>query len=157
LEANYFTILYWFCHTSTWIRHRRTHVPHPEPPPTSFLPSLRVIPVHQPQASCIEPWLAILFLYDIIHVSMTFPQTIPPSPSPTESKRQFCTSGLQSQTFSELTFPAWETWVRDLNRESDFLAACRSSASVLILMVGGCSQRVLAMTALWLPHLPVSL
>ena len=25
----YFTILYWFCHTSTRIRHRYTHVPHP--------------------------------------------------------------------------------------------------------------------------------
>ena len=23
----YFTILYWFCHTSTWIHHRCTHVP----------------------------------------------------------------------------------------------------------------------------------
>ena len=32
----YFTILYWFCHTSTWIHHRYTHVPHPEPP--SLLP-----------------------------------------------------------------------------------------------------------------------
>ena len=32
-----FTILYWFCHTSTWIHHRRTRVPHPEPclPPSS--------------------------------------------------------------------------------------------------------------------------
>ena len=28
----YFTILYWFCHTSTCIRHGFTHVPHPEPP-----------------------------------------------------------------------------------------------------------------------------
>ena len=37
--------------------------------PTSLPePSLRVIPVHQPQASCIEPGLAIRFLYDIIHV-----------------------------------------------------------------------------------------
>ena len=26
-----FTILYWFCHISTWIRHRYTCVPHPEP------------------------------------------------------------------------------------------------------------------------------
>ena len=26
-----FTILYWFCHISTWIRHRYTRVPHPEP------------------------------------------------------------------------------------------------------------------------------
>ena len=31
-----FTILYWFCHISTWIRHRYTHVPHPEP--SSLLP-----------------------------------------------------------------------------------------------------------------------
>ena len=45
----YFTILYLFCHTSTCICHGCTHVPHPEPP----IPSLWVIPVHQPQASCI--------------------------------------------------------------------------------------------------------
>ena len=31
MEANYFTILYWFCHTLTWILHRCTCVPHPEP------------------------------------------------------------------------------------------------------------------------------
>ena len=64
-------------------------------PPTSFpIPSLWVIPVHQPQASCIciKPGLAICFLYDIIHVSMPFSQIIPPSPSPTESKRLFYTS-----------------------------------------------------------------
>ena len=50
------------------------------PPPTSLpIPSLWVIPVHQPQASCtsIEPGLAIHFLHDIIHVSMPFSQIIP--------------------------------------------------------------------------------
>ena len=30
MEANYFTVLYWFCHTSAWIRHSCTRIPHPE-------------------------------------------------------------------------------------------------------------------------------
>ena len=66
------------------------------PPPTSLpVPSLWVIPVHQPQASSImyQTWTGwIRFIYDIIHVSMPFSQIIPPSPSPTESKRLFYTS-----------------------------------------------------------------
>ena len=47
-----FTILYWFCHISTWIHHRYIRVPHPEPSSLP-VPSLWVVPVHQPQASSI--------------------------------------------------------------------------------------------------------
>ena len=43
----YFTILYWFCHTSTCIRHRCTRVPHSEPP--SHL-SPHTIPLGHPSA-----------------------------------------------------------------------------------------------------------
>ena len=54
MEANYFTILYWFCHTSTWIWHRCTHVPHPEPP--SHLP-----PCTFPRGRPSAPALSILY------------------------------------------------------------------------------------------------
>ena len=50
-----FTILYWFCHISKWICHRYTCVPHPEPSSLP-IPSLWVVPVHQPQASSIVQW-----------------------------------------------------------------------------------------------------
>ena len=65
----------------------------PHPPPSLYLPSGSsqcTSPKHP--VSCIEPGLAIHFLYDIIHVSMPFSQIIPPFPSPTESKRLFYTS-----------------------------------------------------------------
>ena len=59
------------------------------PPPMPLpIPSLWVIPVHQPRAlvSCIQPGLAICFTLDNIDVLMLFSQIIPPSPSPIESK-----------------------------------------------------------------------
>ena len=65
----------------------------PLPPPSPYHPSGSsqcTSPKHP--VSCIKPRLAIHFLYDIIHVSMPFSQIIPPSPSPTESRRLFYTS-----------------------------------------------------------------
>ena len=62
------------------------------PPPSPYHPSGSsqcTSPKHP--VSCIESGLATCFIYDIIHISMPFSQTIPPSPSPTESKRLFYT------------------------------------------------------------------
>ena len=84
-----------FCRTLAWISHGVHVSPFLIPPPTSLpIPSLLVIPVHQPWAavSCIKLGLVIYFIYDNIHVSILFSQIISPSPSPTESKSLFFTS-----------------------------------------------------------------
>ena len=87
------TILYWFCHTSTWIRHGYTRVPHPEP---LILPP-HTIPLGHPSAPASSILYHALNLdwrfvsYMILYVSVPFSQIIPPSPSPTESKRLFYT------------------------------------------------------------------
>ena len=63
------------------------------PPPTPYHPSGSsqcTSPKHP--VSCIKPGLVTRFIYDITCISMPFSQIIPPSPSPTESKRLFYTT-----------------------------------------------------------------
>ena len=69
-----------FCHTSTWISHGCTCVPHPDPP--SHLPP-HPIPQGHPSAPALST---------LSHASMVFSQIIPPSPTPTKSKSLFFTS-----------------------------------------------------------------
>ena len=66
-------------------------IPLPHPSPYHPSGSSQCTSPEHP-VSCIKPGLAIRFTYDIIHVWMPFSQIIPPSPSPTESKRLFYTS-----------------------------------------------------------------
>ena len=79
-----------FCHTLKWNSHGFTCVPHPDP--RSHLP-LHPLPLGLPSASgpstCLMHPTWAGFTLDNIHVSMLFSWTIPPSPSPTESKRLF--------------------------------------------------------------------
>src|SRR5574340_590842 len=78
------------------MHHGCTCVPHSEPPlppPSPYHPSGSsqcTSPKHP--VSCIKPGLVTRSIYDIIRISMPFSQIIPPSPSPTESKRLFYTS-----------------------------------------------------------------
>ena len=97
----------------------------PFPSPSSYHPSGSsqcTSPKHP--VSCIEPGIAIHFIHDVIHVSMPFSQIIPPSPSPTESKRLFYTSVFLCcltyrviiTIFLNSIYMCWVKWVKSLSR-----------------------------------------
>ena len=101
---------------------RCTHVPilNPLPPPSPYHPSGSsqcTSPKHP--VSCIQPRLAIHFLYDIIHFSMPFSQNIPPSTSPIESKIMFHRSAMFfaalfiiARTWKQPRCPSVDEWIR---------------------------------------------
>ena len=84
-----FTILYWFCHISKWIRHRYTRVPHPEP--FSLLPPCTIplghpsapAPSIQYRASNLDWWLVsymILYMFQCHSPKSSHPLPLPQSP-----------------------------------------------------------------------------
>ena len=109
----YFSILYWFCHIFTWIHHRCTWVPQPWtplPPPSPyhlFGSSQCTSPKHP--VSCIEPRLAIRFLYDIIHVSVVVLEKTLESPLDCKEIQLVHPKGNQFWIFIERTDTEAET------------------------------------------------
>ena len=84
-----FTILYWFCQTPKWIRHRYTCVPHPEP--SSLLPP-HSIPLGRPSAPApsiqyqalnldwrLVPYM-ILYVFQCLSPKSSHPLPLPQSP-----------------------------------------------------------------------------
>ena len=92
-----FTILYWFWHISTWIHHRYTLVPHPEP--SSLLPAC-TIPLCRPsapassiqyRASNLDWQLAsymILYMFQCHYPKLSHP--LPPPQSPKDCSIHQC-------------------------------------------------------------------
>ena len=89
MEANYFTILYWFSHTSTWIHHGCTRVPNPEP--LSHLPPHTISLGHPsaPAPSILYPasnldWrlvsYMILYMFQCHSPKSSHPLPLPQSP-----------------------------------------------------------------------------
>jgi len=96
---NWRLITLWYCIGFAIHQHESATVIHVlpvlNPPPTSLpIPSLWVVPVHQPQASCIlhRTWTGSSFLIWYYTCFNAILPNHPPSPSPTESKRLFYTS-----------------------------------------------------------------
>ena len=83
----YFTILYWFCHTSTWIRHGYTWVPNPDshlPPHTISLghPSAPAPNILYPALN-LDWWFVsymILYMFQCRSPKSSHPLPLPQSP-----------------------------------------------------------------------------
>ena len=68
MEANYFTILYWFCHTSTWIHHGCSPSWTPLPTPSPYHPSgssqcTVVLPEYVPRSGIVGSYGSSIFSF----------------------------------------------------------------------------------------------
>ena len=88
-QSNYFTILYWFCHTLTWISHGCTCVPHLELP--SHLPPHPIPQRHASalalstlsHASILDWWSVshmIIYMLQCYSLKSSHPCLLPQSP-----------------------------------------------------------------------------
>ena len=84
-----FTILYWFCHISKWIRHRHTCVPHPESysllPPHTIPLGLPSAPAPSIQYCALNlDWrlisYMILYIFQCLSPKSSHPLPLPQSP-----------------------------------------------------------------------------
>ena len=118
----------------------------PPPPPSHPSGSSQCTSPEHP-VLCIEPGLAIYFTDDNIHISMQFSQIIPPSPSPTESKRLVYTSvslllsGIQSYCYHlskfhvSILYWCFSFWLTSLCIiGSSFIHLIRTHSNVFFLM-----------------------
>ena len=92
MEANYFTVLWWFCHTMTWISHECTCVPHPDPPshlsphpiPQSHpsAPALSTLS-HASNLDCFMIWYVshmIIYMFQCYFLKSSHPHLLSQSP-----------------------------------------------------------------------------
>ena len=111
MEANYFTILWWFLPyihmNQPWVYMCSPSWPSLPPPSPSHPSGSSQCTIPEHPASCIEPGLAIYFTYDNIHISTLFSQILPHLPSPTESKSLFVTS-VQRENLKNTPAYLWE-------------------------------------------------
>ena len=127
MEVNYFTILYWFCHTSTWIHHRYTRVPHSEPssllPPHTIPlghPSARV-PSNQYHASNLDwRFISYMILYMFQCHSPKSSHTLPLQQSPKDCSIHQCLFCCLTYRVIALETRCWwkNDWVQSLPHHS---------------------------------------
>ena len=152
MEANYFTILYWFCHTSTWICHGCTHVPHPEPP-SHLLP--RTIPLGHPSAPApsilyhalnLDWWFVshmILYMFQCHSPKSSHPRPLPQSPKDCSIHLSLLLSHIQGYRYHlskfhicvSILYWCFSFWLTSLCIiGSSFIHLIRTDSNVFFLM-----------------------